>query len=69
MASTSTSLNDYNISYQLNCLTKNPERMPRLYSELHLSDRAAMSRLTSGSRMFDQVRRTCETLAGLPSYK
>ncbi len=30
-----TSLNDYHISYQLNCWTRNPERMPRLYSGLH----------------------------------
>jgi small-conductance mechanosensitive channel len=29
------SLNDYNVSYQLNCYTKHPERMARLYSVLH----------------------------------
>jgi small-conductance mechanosensitive channel len=30
-----TSLNDYHISYQLNCYTDSPERMPRIYSALH----------------------------------
>ena len=30
-----TSLNDYNISYQINCYTKHPERMMRIYSALH----------------------------------
>lgn len=30
-----TSLNDYHISYQLNCYTKRPERMARIYSALH----------------------------------
>ncbi len=30
-----TSLNDFNIAYQLNCWTKSPEHMPRLYSGLH----------------------------------
>lgn len=30
-----TSLNDFNVSYQLNCWTKSPERMPRVYSGLH----------------------------------
>lgn len=29
------SLNDYNVSYQLNCYTKRPDRMYRLYSILH----------------------------------
>jgi small-conductance mechanosensitive channel len=32
-----TSLNDYHISYQLNCYTDDPERMPRIYSALHAS--------------------------------
>jgi small-conductance mechanosensitive channel len=30
-----TSLNDYHISYQLNCYTRKPEIMPLIYSELH----------------------------------
>ena len=30
-----TSLNDYHISYQLNCFTRKPEKMPLIYSELH----------------------------------
>ena len=30
-----TSLNDYHISYQLNCYTKCPELMPRIYTALH----------------------------------
>jgi small-conductance mechanosensitive channel len=30
-----TSLNDFNVSYQLNCYTKHPERMARVYSTLH----------------------------------
>ncbi len=30
-----TSLNDYHISYQLDCYTNHPERMPRIYSDLH----------------------------------
>lgn len=30
-----TSLNDYHISYQLNCYTRKPDKMPRIYSELH----------------------------------
>lgn len=29
------SLNDYNISYQINCYTRNPERMMLIYSALH----------------------------------
>jgi len=28
-------LNDYNVSCELNCHTNNPERMPRIYSQLH----------------------------------
>jgi small-conductance mechanosensitive channel len=32
-----TSLNDFHVSYQLNCYTRKPERMPRIYSELHAS--------------------------------
>lgn len=28
-------LNDYNVSYQINCYTKRPERMYRLYTALH----------------------------------
>ncbi len=30
-----TSLNDYNVSYQINCFSDSPERMPRIYSALH----------------------------------
>jgi small-conductance mechanosensitive channel len=30
-----TSLNDYHVSYELNAFTKNPEILPRLYSDLH----------------------------------
>lgn len=30
-----TSLNDFNVSYQLNAYTSRPEKMPRIYSELH----------------------------------
>ena len=30
-----TSLNDYHVSYQLNCYTDSPDRMPRIYSALH----------------------------------
>jgi small-conductance mechanosensitive channel len=30
-----TSLNDYHISYQINCYTRNPERMMLIYSSLH----------------------------------
>jgi small-conductance mechanosensitive channel len=30
-----TSLNDFNVSYQLNAYTAAPEKMPRIYSELH----------------------------------
>jgi small-conductance mechanosensitive channel len=30
-----TSLNDYHVSYQINCYTRNAERMPRTYSALH----------------------------------
>jgi small-conductance mechanosensitive channel len=30
-----TSLNDFHVSYQINCHTKRPERMYRIYSELH----------------------------------
>jgi small-conductance mechanosensitive channel len=30
-----TSLNDFNVSYQLNCYTKRPDRMYRLYSAIH----------------------------------
>ncbi len=30
-----TSLNDYNVAYQINCYTKAAERMPRIYSALH----------------------------------
>lgn len=30
-----TSLNDFHISYQLNCYTRKPDKMPRIYSELH----------------------------------
>lgn len=30
-----TSLNDFNVSYQLNAYTSRPELMPRIYSELH----------------------------------
>ena len=29
------SLNDYNISYELNCHTNSPDRMPGIYSKLH----------------------------------
>lgn len=29
------SLNDYNISYELNCHTNSPQRMPGIYSQLH----------------------------------
>jgi small-conductance mechanosensitive channel len=30
-----TSLNDYNVSYQVNCFTRHPERMARIYSNLN----------------------------------
>jgi len=30
-----TSLNDFNVSYQLNAYTSSPEAMPRIYSDLH----------------------------------
>ncbi len=32
-----TSLNDYHVSYQLNCYTRRPDRMARIYSALHAS--------------------------------
>jgi hypothetical protein len=32
-----TALNDYNVSYELNAYTFAPNRMPRMYSELHRS--------------------------------
>ncbi|MFN8498162.1 MAG: mechanosensitive ion channel [Anaerolineae bacterium] len=32
-----TALNDYNVAYELNAYTQQPERMPRLYAALHAS--------------------------------
>jgi small-conductance mechanosensitive channel len=32
-----TSLNDYHVSYQLNCYTRRPDRMMKIYSALHAS--------------------------------
>lgn len=53
-----TSLNDYHVSYQLNALTRQPELLPQLYSDLHqhIQDRFAAAGVEIMSPTYSALR-------------
>ncbi|PSN20744.1 mechanosensitive ion channel family protein [filamentous cyanobacterium CCP5] len=53
-----TSLNDFNVSYQLNAYTARPELMPRIYSELHqeIQDKCNAANIEILSPTFSALR-------------
>ncbi|PSN05715.1 mechanosensitive ion channel family protein, partial [filamentous cyanobacterium CCT1] len=52
------SLNDFNVSYQLNAYTARPELMPRIYSELHqeIQDKCNAANIEILSPTFSALR-------------